>query len=154
MDRSCLRHESSGLKPDWLGDIKLFSVMNSYMLLYNILSNIFPATGSKDIGRQFYKFCISLSVCAGTTLVFFHSVGNFSFSRHDQKINSIGLQIEASQIFIIRILITSWPCALFGSRCLIIFTMSSLVKWIVDNNLYVFFERTKGRSLFVFIKVI
>ena len=107
MDRSCLRHESSGLKPDWLGDIKLFSVMNSYILLYNTLSNIFPATGSKDIGRQFYKFCISLSVCAGTTLAFFYSVGNFPFSKHDQKINSIGLQIEASQIFIIRILIIS-----------------------------------------------
>ena len=45
--------------PDWLGEIKLFSVKNSYMSLYNILSNIFPATGSKDIGRQFFKFCLS-----------------------------------------------------------------------------------------------
>ena len=30
--------------------------------------------------------------------------------------------------------------------------MSSLVKWIVDKNLCVFFERTEGRSLFVFIR--
>ena len=52
MDRSWLIHESPGLKPGWLGDIKLFSVKNSYMLLYNILSNIFPATGSKDIGHD------------------------------------------------------------------------------------------------------
>ena len=51
MDRSWLIHESPGLKPDWLGHIKLFSVKNSYMLLFNILSNIFPAKGSKDIGR-------------------------------------------------------------------------------------------------------
>ena len=51
MDRSRLIHESPGLKPDWLGDVQLLSVNNSCMLLYNILSNIFPATGSKDIGR-------------------------------------------------------------------------------------------------------
>ena len=41
-----VNNESPGLKPDWLGDIKLFSVNNSYMLVCNILSNIFPATGS------------------------------------------------------------------------------------------------------------
>ena len=86
------------------------------------------------------------------TLAFFHSAGNFPFSRHDLKINSKGLQIEASQIFIIRILIISWPCALFGSRFLVIFRMSSLVKWIIDSNLWVFFERTEGRSLFMFIR--
>ena len=73
------------------------------MLLCNILSNIFPAPGSKDIGQQFFKFCSSLFLCAGTTLAFFHSVGNFPFSRHDPKIDSRGLQIEASQIFIILI---------------------------------------------------
>ena len=51
MARSWVVHESPGLKPDWFGDIKLFSVKNSYVLLYNILSNTFPATGSKDIER-------------------------------------------------------------------------------------------------------
>ena len=51
IDRSWLIHESPGLKPDWLGDTKFFSVKNSYMLLYNILSNIFPATRTKDIGH-------------------------------------------------------------------------------------------------------
>ena len=51
MDRSWLIHESPGLKPGWLGKIKLFTVKNLYMLLYNILSNIFPATGNKDVGR-------------------------------------------------------------------------------------------------------
>ena len=79
MDRSCLRHESPSLKRDWLGDMKLFSVMNSYILLYNILSNIFPATGRKDIGRQFYKFCIFLSMCAGTTLAFSIQLEIFHF---------------------------------------------------------------------------
>ena len=51
IERSWLTHESPGLKPDCLGDIKLSSVKNSYMLLYNILANIFLATGSKDIAR-------------------------------------------------------------------------------------------------------
>ena len=74
------------------------------MLLFNILSNIFPGTGSTDNGGYFFKFCLSPFSCAGTTLAFFHSVGNFPFSRHDLNINSRGLQIEASQIFIIRIL--------------------------------------------------
>ena len=50
MDKSWLIHISPGLKPDWLGDIKLFSAKNSCVLLYNILSNIFPATESKDAG--------------------------------------------------------------------------------------------------------
>ena len=51
MDRSWLLHELPGLKSDWVGDIKLFSLKNSLMLLYNIFSNIFPSTGSKDIER-------------------------------------------------------------------------------------------------------
>ena len=54
-----------------------------------------------DIGRQFFKSCLSPFSCAGTTLSFFHSVGNFLFSRYDQNINSRDLQIEASQFFII-----------------------------------------------------
>ena len=51
MSRSYLILESHGLKTDWLGDIGLFSVKHSYMLLYNIFSNISQATGSKNIGR-------------------------------------------------------------------------------------------------------
>ena len=79
MDRSWLIHESPGLKPDWLGDIKLFSVKNSYMLLYNILSNIFQQQEAKIL----------------------------DMIKRDLKINSKGLQIETLQIFIIRILIIS-----------------------------------------------
>ena len=60
--------------------------------------------------------------------------------------------MEASQISIIEVLIISRLCALFGPRFLIISRMSSLVMWIVDNNLCVFFERTEGRSMFVFIR--
>ena len=42
-----------------------------------------------------------------TTIASFHSVGNFSFLIHDPKINSRDLQTEVSQVFTIRILITS-----------------------------------------------
>ena len=50
MDRSWLIQELLALKPYCLGGTKLFSVKNSYMLLYKFLSNVFPATVSKDIG--------------------------------------------------------------------------------------------------------
>ena len=53
--------ESRGIKSDWLGDMALLSVNSSYYiilllysLLYNIVSNSFPATGSKDIRRYFF----------------------------------------------------------------------------------------------------
>ena len=51
MSRSYLILESPGLKTDWLGDISLFSVKYSYILLYNIFSNISQATGS-------FLFCV------------------------------------------------------------------------------------------------
>ena len=37
MDRSWVIYESPGLKPDWLGGVKMFSVKNLYMLLFTIL---------------------------------------------------------------------------------------------------------------------
>ena len=71
MGRNWLMHESLGLKPDWLGDIKLIPVKNSSILFHNVLSNIFLATGSKDIGRYFFKFCLSAFLYAGITIAFF-----------------------------------------------------------------------------------
>ena len=56
LDVSWLVHESPGLKPDWLGDIKLFSVKNSYILLYNILSNIFQQQEAKILDGSFSSF--------------------------------------------------------------------------------------------------
>ena len=46
MDRSWLIHESPGLKPDWLGDIKSFSVKNSYTLLSLLVQSKFGKTGT------------------------------------------------------------------------------------------------------------
>ena len=75
LDVSWLVHESPGLKPDWLGDIKLFSVKNSYILLYNILSNIFQQQEAKILDGSFSSSFPFL--CAGIKLAFFYSVGNF-----------------------------------------------------------------------------
>ena len=122
-------------KPDWLGDIKLFSVKKPYMLLYNILSNIFPATGSKRYWTVVFQVFLSPFLSAGTTSPFFHSVGNFPFLRHDLNINNRDLQIEASQNFYhpntYHIMTMRFIC----SRFLTIFRMTSLVKWIVESNL-------------------
>ena len=56
---------------------------------------------------------------------FFHSLGNDSVSRQFLKIRCNGFDIEEAQSFIIRIEISSWPCALFWSNDLIILTISS-----------------------------
>ena len=42
---------SSGLKPDWFWDIKLFSVKNLNIVSYNNLSNILSEIYSKEMGR-------------------------------------------------------------------------------------------------------
>ena len=46
IDRSWLIHESPGLIPDWLGDIKLFSLNNSYSLLSLLIQSKFGKTGT------------------------------------------------------------------------------------------------------------
>ena len=52
-------------------------------------------------------------------------------------------------ILIIRILIISFPWALFGSRFLIIFRISSVEKSIVDRDSCLFLVRVTGNSLFL-----
>ena len=84
----------------------------------------------------------------GTTLVFFHSEGNFPFSKHDRKVMPSGLQIDSSQIFNIQILIISWPWALFGLRYLIIFKISYVENSTDEIGLHVFLVRTEGSLLF------
>ena len=57
-----------------------------------------PETGSKEIGQYFFNSCLLFFLKTGTTLAFFHSEGNFPFSKHDRKIMPSGLQIDSSQI--------------------------------------------------------
>ena len=71
---------------------------------------------------------------------FFDSSGNLQFCRHVLKIDSRGLQIESTQSFNMRMLIISWPWALFEFRFLIIWRMSFLEKLHLDNE----FSVSKG----------
>ena len=66
-------------------------------------------------------------------LAFFHSLGKHSLSRQFLKRIASGFAIEEAHIFIIRIVISSWPWALLGSNDLIIFTISPGQISKVDN---------------------
>ena len=69
----------------------------------------------------------------GTTFAFFHSERNFPFSKHDLKIVPIGLLIDSSQLFNIRILTISWPSQI-----------SYVENSTDENDLHVFLVRTEG----------
>ena len=61
-------------------------------------------------------------------------IRNVPFRRHVLKMNSRSLLIKSPQSFIIRMLVISWPWALFESRFLIIWRMSFLEKWQLANE--------------------
>ena len=60
-------------------------------------------------------------------------MANFPLSKQGCKIDFRGLQIEASHILIIPILVIC-PWGLFGWRFLIIFRTLSVEKFVVDRN--------------------
>ena len=82
-------------------------------------------------------------------LAFFHSWGNLPLFKQSLKIIERGLQIEFPHSFIIRILSISWPCALFGSKWLIILAMSLLEKFIESKHLFVSWGKSVGKTLFL-----
>ena len=86
-------------------------------------------------------------LCTGTTLAFFHSWGNLPLFKQSLKIIERGFQIEFPHSFIIRILSISWPCALFGSKWLIILAMSLLEKCIESRHLFVSWGRSVCKAL-------
>ena len=146
IDRSCYVKESPGLKPNWLGDIKLYSVKNWNMLSYNNISNILSEIGSKEIGWHFYGFWLWLLFFQIKEL-HWHSERNFLFSKHDRKIIPSGLQIDSSKIFNIWILIISGPWALFQLRFLIIFKISYVENSTDESDLHVFLVRNEESLL-------
>ena len=83
---------------------------------------------------------------------FFHSDGNTPVVRACLKINSRGLQMVLPHILSIRILMLSWPWALFGLRLTIIFSILLVVKLIVRNLLSVTYLRFVGSLLQFFNK--
>ena len=78
---------------------------------------------------------------------FFHSKENLPIHKQVLKMTFKGLEIESPHIFNIQILISSWPWALFGSKLLIIWRMSSFVKWQEDNMLSVRNRNSEGKML-------
>ena len=51
IDWSWVVQDSPGLEPDWISNIKLFSVKNLNILSHNNLWSVLPETGSKEMGR-------------------------------------------------------------------------------------------------------
>ena len=73
-------------------------------------------------------------------------------SMHWLKISCRGLQIDLPQIFVMWILILSWPWALFGSKFCIIFSISLLEKCKVFKRFSVVQWRLEGSSLLLLSK--
>ena len=125
IEKSWFMRESRGRKPDWLDDNKSFSIKNLYSSLNKSLSNILLKIGSKRQVGSFlcivYPFFFFWRI--GTTFTFFHSIVNFIWLSHDLKIIERGLHKKGPHNYNIRILSTSWPWALSGSRLFIILIM-------------------------------
>ena len=89
-------------------------------------------------------------VWIGTTLAFFHSIGNFIWLRHDLKTIERGLHKERPHSFNIQILIIAWPWALLGSRLFIIFIMFSFNIWTLLRRFSARNSKLFGSSLLLF----
>ena len=70
INKTWLIQESSGLKPDWFEEIKLFSLRNLNISLNISHSNIFLQIGSNKTDLYFLKHCLSPFLWTRTTLPF------------------------------------------------------------------------------------
>ena len=95
--------------------------------------------------------CLSLLLWIGTTLAFFHSLGNTTFSLQDLNFIWRGLQINALHTLIMVMLIVSWPWYLLVSRFWIIFTMSFSLKVNDKIRFFILFENVEGNSVDFFL---
>ena len=88
----------------------------------------------------------------GQYCLFFHSNGNTQAVRACLKINSVGLQMVWPHILSIRILMLSWPWALFRLRLTINISVLLVVKLVVRNLSSVKYQRFVGSLLQFFNK--
>ena len=93
-----------------------------------------------------------LSCEFGLYWLFSHSNGKEAVSIHWLKISFKGLQSDLPLIFIIRIMILTWPWALFESKFCIIFSISLSEKVRVSKQFSVVKWRLRGSSLLLLIK--
>ena len=88
-----------------------------------------------------------------TTPAFFHSGGNWPVSEQDLKRMFKVFQMDLPHIFNMQILSISWSWDLFGSRFLIIFSMSFISKVMKDKNSFDFREHSDEILLVLFVSV-
>ena len=119
--------ESPVRKPDWLGHKRLLSLI--------------------CLCIELDRICSSFFLWIGTTLAFFHSLGNIPSFRQFLKMISSGFQMESPHNFNIRMLIMSCPWALLGSSFLIISPMWSAEKWNDSRSDSVWTVKTDGSLL-------
>ena len=87
----------------------------------------------------------------GNNISFFPSDRNFPFSIQHRKVNWSSFYIELPHISIIRILIISWPWALFGSNFWITFAMSFQLKLMEEITFSLILNKNKESTLELFI---
>ena len=122
-------------------------------MLFNILSNVFPATASKANGRQFSDFVYLLFYVLElhqfwNRISFFHLVGNFPFSQHNLKIQRFANR-SITNFYHPN---TYHGHALYLGQGFQLFSKCHNLCSKLLTVIYVFFEGTEGRSLFVFIR--
>ena len=142
------------LSPEWSHDIVWYRIQKLIFWSMGTLTTIYGEWGLGPLQgvptQLFYLICVlhwkwpflnwwPKKFFPNILSPYFRSLGNFPLSKQDWKINFRSLQMEVSHILIIRVLIISCSWALFESRFLIIFRISSVEKSIVVRNSCVFF---------------
>ena len=126
-----------GLKPDWLAEIKPLSTKKPNIRYIWVFQKLYHKLEVKALDDSFFKVCLLPFLCIGRTSAFLNSHGYIPLSMQWLKMSLNDLQMEVLHIFIMRMLILSWPCALFRSSFAIILCMSSLVILTEDNLSFV-----------------
>ena len=115
IDSSWLVQELPGRKRNWFLEMSLLVQKQLNLSLKISLSNIYHKSEVKKLADNFQYFVCHF-LWMGTIFPFFHSEGNIPVIRPCLKIISSGTQIESPHILSMRILMLSWPWALFESR--------------------------------------
>ena len=133
-DKSWLRQEFPGLKPDWCREIRPFSIKKPTSSVNN--------NRSRRLFMAVYHFSCEQVLC----YTFSSQMEMLNLIDKSLNMNSKSLYIESPHIFNMRMLILSWPWALFELRFWIIFNMSAFRNFTTDKRLSIRKWRG-GRSL-------
>ena len=149
---SCWTHWSSGIKPDWCRERRLFSLKYLKKSLKMIRSNAFLQIGSKEIGLYFLRSCLSPFLWVGTMFAFFHWSGNIPVRGQFSNRSFNGFKIDLWNNFNILIEISSYRWALLASEDFGIFKIPDSFMLTERNNDVVIEDLFIGNLLRLFIK--